>query len=218
MRKLLERIKRKFLLVTATFVWLLMAVIFLSNYVVVTKTSALVYDNIESVPYNRVGLLLGTSKYTAKNYQNQYFVNRIRAAAELYHAGKIEYILISGDNRYEYYNEPQMMQEDLIELGVPKEKIFLDYAGFRTLDSVIRAKKVFGLKRFTVISQRFHNERALFIAQNNGLNAVGYNAKDVSKNYGFKTNLREKFARVKVVLDMMTGKEPKFLGEQIEIK
>lgn len=218
MRKLLERIKRKFLLVTATFVWLLMAVIFLSNYVVVTKTSALVYDNIESVPYNRVGLLLGTSKYTAKNYQNQYFVNRIRAAAELYHAGKIEYILISGDNRYAYYNEPQMMQEDLIELGVPKEKIFLDYAGFRTLDSVIRAKKVFGLKRFTVISQRFHNERALFIAQNNGLNAVGYNAKDVSKNYGFKTNLREKFARVKVVLDMMTGKEPKFLGEQIEIK
>lgn len=214
----LQRIKRKFLLVTATFVWLLMAVIFLSNYVVVTKTSALVYDDIESVPYNRVGLLLGTSKYTAKNYQNQYFVNRIRAAAELYHAGKIDYILISGDNRYDYYNEPQMMQDDLIELGVPKEKIFLDYAGFRTLDSVVRAKKVFGLKSFTVISQRFHNERALFIAQNHGLHAVGYNAKDVSKNYGFKTNLREKFARVKVVLDMMTGKEPKFLGEQIEIK
>jgi SanA protein len=145
-------------------------------------------------------------------------VNRIRAAAELYHAGKIDYILISGDNRYDYYNEPQMMQDDLIELGVPKEKIFLDYAGFRTLDSVVRAKKVFGLKSFTVISQRFHNERALFIAQNHGLHAVGYNAKDVSKNYGFKTNLREKFARVKVVLDLMTGKEPKFLGEQIEIK
>lgn len=218
MLKIFHQVKRKFLLFTATAVWLLMAVIFLSNYVVVTKTSALVYDNVDKIPYNRVGLLLGTSKYTTKNYQNQYFVNRIHAAADLFHAGKIDYILISGDNRYAYYNEPQMMQEDLVELGVPKEKIFLDYAGFRTLDSVVRAKKVFGLKRFTVISQRFHNERALFIAQKNGLNAVGYNAKDVGKNYGFKTNIREKFARVKVVLDMMTGKEPKFLGEQIEIK
>jgi len=218
MRKLFLLIKRRFLLFTATAVWLLMALIFLSNYAVVSKTRDLVYDDINEIPYNRVGLLLGTSKYTTKNYHNQYFVNRIRAAAELFQAGKIDYILISGDNRFEYYNEPQMMLEDLIELGVPKEKIFLDYAGFRTLDSVVRAKKVFGLSNFTIISQRFHNERALFIAKNNGLNAIGYNAKDVSKNYGFKTNLREKFARVKVVLDMITRKEPKFLGEQIEIR
>jgi SanA protein len=203
---------------SATIIWLLLSIIFLSNYAVVSKAKSRVYDDIDSVPYNRVGLLLGTSKYTSKNYHNQYFLFRIQAAAELFHTGKIDYILISGDNRFEYYNEPQMMQEDLIALGVPKEKIFLDYAGFRTLDSIIRAKKVFGLNSFTVISQKFHNERAIFIARNNDLNAIGFNAKDVDKNYGFKTNLREKFARVKVVIDLITGKEPKFLGEQIEIR
>jgi SanA protein len=218
MRKLFQFIKHRFLLLTVTAVWLLMAAIFLSNYIVVSKTQNLVFDEIDDIPFNRVGLLLGTSKYTTKNYHNQYFDNRIRAAAELFFAGKIDYILISGDNRYEYYNEPKMMQEDLIALGIPKEKIFLDYAGFRTLDSVIRAGKVFGLKSFTVISQKFHNERAIYIAQNNGLNAIGYNAKDVGKNYGFKTNIREKFARVKVVLDIVVGKEPKFLGEKIDIK
>lgn len=199
-------------------VWLFVSVIYLSNYVVVSTAKDFIYNDLEEVPYNRVGLLLGTSKYTSGNYQNLYYKYRIQAAFALFNAGKIDYILISGDNRYEYYNEPQMMLEDLVELGVPKEKIFLDYAGFRTLDSVIRASKVFGLKQFTVISQEFHNERAIYIARKNGLEAIGYNAKDVSKNYGFKTNVREKFARVKVVLDMITGKEPKFLGEMIEIE
>ena len=218
MRRLFLFVKHRFLLITATVVWLLMAAIFLSNYLVVSRTRDLVYDNVDQIPYNRVGLLLGTSKFTSKNYHNQYYDNRIQAAAGLFFAGKIDYILISGDNRYEYYNEPQMMQKDLVALGIPTEKIFLDYAGFRTLDSVIRAKKVFGLKSFTVISQKFHNERAIYIAQHNDLKVIGFNAKDVGKNYGFKTNLREKFARVKVVLDMLTGKEPKFLGEEIEIK
>lgn len=213
----LRFLKTRFIVLSAIVLWLFFAVIFLCNYAVVSSAQEFIYDDASTIPHNRVGLLLGTSKYTSKNYQNQYFNNRILAAAALFHAQKIDYILISGDNRFAYYNEPQMMLEDLIELQVPKEKIYLDYAGFRTLDSVIRAKKIFGLKQLTVISQKFHNERAIFIARKNGIDAIGFNAKDVDKNYGFKTNVREKFARVKVVIDILTGKEPKFLGERIEI-
>ena len=218
MKKLLKFFREKFLFYTLTLIWFVLALMFVSHIIVVSQTEHLVYDKVDQVPYNRVGLLLGTSKYTSKKYQNLYFKNRIDAAAKLFHAGKIDFILVSGDNRFEYYNEPQMMLEDLLALGVPKEKIFLDYAGFRTLDSVIRAYKVFGLNSFTVISQRFHNERAIYIAQQFGLNVIGFNAKDVDKNYGFKTNLREKFARVKVLLDTVLKKEPKFLGKKITIQ
>jgi SanA protein len=217
MKKLKSIFNQKLLIRVATLVWITLATMFLSDNLVVSRSANFVFDDIQNVPYNKVGVLLGTSKYTSRNYRNQYFDNRIKAAVSLFHAGKIDFILISGDNQYAYYNEPQMMLDDLLAQGIPREKIFLDYAGFRTLDSVIRAKKIFGLKRFTVISQRFHNERAIYIAQNNNMEVVGYNAQDVNKKYGFKTNVREKFARVKVVLDILTGKEPKFLGEKILI-
>ena len=111
-----------------------------------------------------------------------------------------------------------MMKEDLVKRGIPENRIFLDYAGFRTLDSVVRCEQVFGEKEVIVISQRFHNERSIFIADSYGIKMQGYNAKDVSKAYGFKTNLREKFARVKVVLDLIFGTEPKFLGKKIKIQ
>ena len=94
----------------------------------------------------------------------------------------------------------------------------MDYAGFRTLDSVIRAKEIFGLETFTVISQKFHNERAIYLAKKYGIQVVGFNAKDVEGRSGFKTKLREYFARTKAVLDVITGKSPKFLGDKIKIK
>jgi SanA protein len=190
----------------------------LSNEIVGSYASPYTYDSLDAVPKNRVGLLLGTSKFTRNQNLNKYYDHRIKAAFDLFESKKINYILISGDNRYDYYNEPQMMLEDLVKMGIPREKIFLDYAGFRTLDSVIRASKVFGLKHFTVISQKFHNERAIYIARKNGIQAVGFNAKDVNKSYGFKTRLREKFARVKVVFDLIVGIAPKFLGERIAIQ
>lgn len=218
MKKLKSIFNQKLLIRVAALVWVTLATMFLSDNLVVSRSANFVFDDIQNVPYNKVGVLLGTSKYTSRNYRNQYFDNRIKAAVSLFYAGKIDFILISGDNQYAYYNEPQMMLDDLLAQGIPREKIFLDYAGFRTLDSVIRAKKIFGLKSFTVISQRFHNERAIYIAQNNDMKVVGYNAQDVNKKYGFKTNVREKFARVKVVLDILTGKEPKFLGDKILIR
>jgi SanA protein len=140
------------------------------------------------------------------------------AAVDLYKSGKIQYIVISGDNGSKVYNEPMDMKNELIRFGIPAERIFLDYAGFRTYDSIIRMNKIFGQKNFTVISQDFHTRRAVYIAKRVHLNAIGYNAKDVNKYYGFKTMLREKFARVKVFIDLLFNKKPKFLGEPVIIE
>lgn len=210
---LLKRLTR----ISLGLILLLILVIVSSDYYVKKSASKNLYAQVNSIPYNKVGLLLGTSKYTRAGYDNLYFKNRIDAAIELYNAGKIDYIIVSGDNSSKNYNEPKQMRKDLEAKGVPSNKIFEDYAGFRTLDSVVRSKAIFGQKSITIISQKFHNERALTIAKYKEIEAVGYNAKDVSSSYGLKTNIREKFARVKMMLDLITGKHPKFLGEAIEI-
>ncbi|MEL6672674.1 MAG: ElyC/SanA/YdcF family protein [Bacteroidota bacterium] len=175
------------------------------------------FDDIKQLPSQRVGLLLGTSKYTTRGTHNLYYKYRIQAAVKLYQAGKIRYILVSGDNGTTSYDEPSTIKEDLIRNGIPASRIYLDYAGFRTLDSIVRAKEIFGQKKLVVISQQFHNERALFLADAKGLEAVAFNAQDVSRSYGFKVQLREYLARVKVMLDLLIGKQPKFLGEKIVI-
>lgn len=184
---------------------------------VVRSTHTLLFSAAEDVPKRKVGLLLGTSKWVRGGRINLYYRYRIDAAVALYKAGKVEYILVSGDNSHKDYNEPETMRDDLIAAGIPADKIYLDYAGFRTLDSVVRCKEIFGESAITTISQPFHNQRALFLAQRKGLDAVAFNARDVSKEYGVKVQLREKAARVKMVLDLMFGKGPKFGGEKIKI-
>ncbi|WP_348650883.1 SanA/YdcF family protein [Empedobacter falsenii] len=109
------------------------------------------------------------------------------------------------------------MKQALIKNGIPEHVIYLDYAGFRTLDSMIRAKEIFSQNEFIVVSQEFHNQRAVYIARQNGINAYGYNAKDVNKQAGLKTNIREYFARTKVFVDSFLGIQPKFLGEKIDV-
>jgi SanA protein len=180
------------------------------------KTDGLTYNDSSEIPYRKVGLLLGTAKYSTDG-QNKFYLGRIQAAVKLFDAGKVDHILISGDNGSRYYNEPKQFREDLIRLGIPSEAITLDYAGFRTLDSVIRAKEVFGQDSITVISQEFQNERAIFIADAKGLDAIGFNAVDVSGSYGLKTKVRERFARVKMVWDLLIGQGPRYLGEPVLI-
>ncbi len=187
------------------------------DYWVRSATRHLVYDTAQHIPHNKVGLVLGTSKYLSSGEDNLYYTNRMRAAWKLFASGKIDYVLVSGDNAHKSYNEPQTMRNDLVELGIPKDRIYLDFAGFRTLDSVVRCKAIFGQDSITVISQQFHNQRAIYLAQNHGIAAVGFNAKDVNVYAGFKTQVREKLARVKMVLDLLIGKEPKFYGEPIKI-
>ncbi len=183
------------------------------------NTQERAYDDIDSLPHNKVGLLLGTSPLDRQGNTNYYFIYRIDAAEELIKAGKIDYILVSGENSSVDYDEPTWMRDSLVARGIPEDRIVLDFAGFRTLDSVVRAKEVFGQESFTIISQRFHNERALYLADYNGIDAVAYNAKDVSTwTKWLKIHGREYLARVKMMIDLAVNKQPHFLGEKVEIK
>ncbi len=175
------------------------------------------YSDTNLIGYNKIGLLLGTSKFLSNGNINQYYSFRIDAAIKLYNAEKIKYLIISGDNGRKEYSEPEMMRIDLINAGIDSNAIYLDYAGFRTFDSIKRLKEIFGQNSATVISQQFHNERAIYIAKQEGINAIGFNAKDVNKRSGFKTQLREKLARVKLFADYWLGTKPKFLGKKVII-
>ena len=151
------------------------------NAIVSSSTKNLNYDSISLVPTKKVALVLGTSKYLSNGNENLFYSYRINAVTELYKNKKVSFILISGDNGTQYYNEPETIKKDLIANGIPSEVIFLDYAGFRTLDSIVRCKKVFGEDDIIVVSQQFHNERAIYLAKANDMKAVGYNAKDIKK-------------------------------------
>ncbi len=166
-------------------------------------------DDVEPKP---VALLLGTARRTVAGRPNEFYQARIEAAAALFHSGKVQGILVSGDNATRWYNEPIAMRKDLIAAGVPPEFITLDYAGFRTLDSVIRAKEVFGQRQVVIVSQRFHAERAIFLARHFGLEASGLAAADPTSQGLLKVRAREVLARVAAVLDIVVGRAPKFLG------
>ena len=211
---MLKKLKFTFI----SFIVLSLTLIFISNYIIVGAAKNKTFSTLSEIPKNKVGLVLGTSKYLRDGRVNLYFTYRINATVQLFNSGKIDFVLISGDNGSVNYDEPNDFKNELLKKGIPEDKIFLDYAGFRTLDSVVRAKEIFGQNSVTIISQEFHNERAIYLASKHALSAVGYNAKDVSLNYGFKTQLREYLARTKAFLDIMIGIEPKFLGDKIEIK
>lgn len=178
------------------------------------------FVNVSNVPYNKVGLVLGTSPTMPSGKPNYFFTTRINAAAQLYKSGKVSYLLVSGDNGSRRYDEPTAMRDALIAAGVPARAIYLDYAGFRTLDSVVRAKKIFGQTSITIISHRFHNERAIYIAEHHDMKAVGFCAKDArfTRRSVMTTVVRESASRVKMFMDFLTGRKPKYLGEKITIQ
>ncbi len=175
-------------------------------------------DRIDEVPATHAALVLGCAETLANGRTNRYFTARMDAAARLYHAGKCRHLLVSGDNGREDYDETAAMAAALVARGVPEARIVRDHAGFATLDSVVRAREVFGLGSFVVVSQRFHNERALYIARHHGIDALGWNAADVSRRYGLKTRIRESLARVKTMLDLhLLHSGPKYLGPKIAV-
>ncbi|CAN5784656.1 vancomycin high temperature exclusion protein [soil metagenome] len=176
------------------------------------------FDRVEDVPARATALVFGTSPFTRYG-ENLFYNYRMEAVSALWKSGKVQHIIVSGDNSTENYDESTAMKNALVAIGVPDSVITLDYAGFRTLDSVVRCKWVFGQSEIIVVSQEFQNERAIFIANHFGINAVGFNAKDVPNRYGFKTAMREYLARVNAVLDIYILKtEPKFPGPPEPIK
>ncbi|GHB81236.1 hypothetical protein GCM10007390_39990 [Persicitalea jodogahamensis] len=176
--------------------------VLLCNVWVVVSTRPHSYFSVDSVPSNQVGLVLGTSKTTSAGEVNLYFKHRMEAAARLYNEGKVKSLILSGNNDSRYYNEPLDMEKAMLKLGIPKSALLLDYAGYRTFDSVIRCKYLFKQDHITIVSQDFHNARALYIAQNEGLNAVSFAAQDVPAGYSLRTLVREYLARPKAVLDV----------------
>ena len=206
------------ILVTGLILTILVIVsVFIINNQVTNFAKGRTYYKTRHIPHRRVGLLLGTGRVVSTGQMNLYYLYRIRATVALFKAHKIDIILISGDNSRKDYDEPSMMKTDLMAQGIPEERIHLDYAGFRTLDSMVRCKEIFGQNKITVISQHYHNERAIYIAHKKGIDAIGFNAIDVGGSYGIKNHTREKLARVKMILDLLLNKQPKYLGEKIKI-
>ncbi|MCQ9121031.1 hypothetical protein BKG95_02720 [Rodentibacter pneumotropicus] len=169
-----------------------------------------VFEDVDKLPYHPYGVVLGTSKYVATGKTNDYYTNRLAAAKTLIDHQKVSYLLLSGDNRTSQYNEPRTMLRDLRKMDVPRDRLFQDFAGFRTLDSVVRANKVFQVPSYTIISQKFHCERALFIAKHHDIDAICFAAKQPDTYLG--TRIRETFARVKAIFDLVIGIQPYFLG------
>ncbi len=177
-------------------------IILICNIWIVFTTKKKIYYFSESLPPNDYGLVLGTSKKTSNNKENLYYKYRIEAAAKLYFEGKVKKLILSGNNDSQYYNEPRDMQKSLQAKGIPSDVMILDYNGFRTYDSMIRAKKVFDQKNVTIISQPFHNHRALYICLHNDISAVSYAAQDVPTMYSLKTIFREYLARPLTLVDV----------------
>lgn len=201
-----------------TFFILVIAFTVYANIRVERAVESRIFTSVDFIPHNKVALLLGTNPLNRRGRPNSYFINRINTAAELYHAGKVDFIIASGDNHTKEYDEPTAMRDSLIAHGVPEDRIVLDFAGFRTLDSVARAKEVFGCDSLTIISQEDHNARALYLADANGIDAVAVSA-PLRAGRWVRTRLaiREWLARDKIMLDIWFGEQPHFLGEKIKI-
>lgn len=187
--------------------------IILLGYIFFEIESYEVYSNVISVPNRETALVLGTGKFLNGNRPNKYYWGRIDAAFDLYKSGKVSKILISGDNSSPDYNEPEMMKADLIGKGVPARDITLDYAGFRTLDSIRRAKNVFGVDSPVIVTQYYHAKRALYLCKSSGItNATAYEAPaDVPFTYKLRNNSREALAWIKAWIDInILKKKAKF--------
>lgn len=213
-----KKILKRFFMATGLFLLLCIALLLICNQIVVSNAKGKCFSDMDSIAPTRWGLLLGTTPQTRiGNRQNMFFKYRIDAAEQLYKAGKVESFLISGDeNSLDGVNEPVCMRDSLEARGVPADIIYLDGKGFRTLDSVVRTSKIYGIESFVIISQLFHNERALYLAEHLDLDVEGlqaYNAVSPNTGLSFITYAREYLARVKLFWDVLTDKQPAVLGE-----
>ncbi|HIF9138889.1 TPA: SanA/YdcF family protein [Photobacterium damselae] len=196
---------------------ILIIFVLLSNLSILNASNRTFYS-VDDLPEQTTCLVLGTAKYFHSGRENTFYINRMKAAVKAYKAGKCKTIIVSGDNSLLDYNEPEDMKSSLITLGIPEQRIYCDYAGGRTLDSVIRFKTIFEQKSGVVISQKFHNERAIYIAKANGIDLIGYNAKDVTAFNGFRTKIREILARTRAYIDVnILHSQPRHGGDKIKI-
>lgn len=210
---------RRMLFLSLVSVLGLAGVLVLANWWVLRSSHSRVVYRLEDLEPHDVGLVLGTSPILRGGWKNPFFEARMNAAAQLFREGKVRHLLVSGDNGQKRYDEPTAMRDALVARGVPAEVVTLDYAGFRTLDSVERARSVFGLKDAVIITDDFHLPRALFLARAKGLGATGYRPEPVPWKWSKKTRVREMLSRVKACLDIYVLRtKPRFGGPREEIR
>ncbi|MES2705865.1 MAG: ElyC/SanA/YdcF family protein [Verrucomicrobiota bacterium] len=191
----------------------------LFNGWVVRRSAARVTADAAAAPRIQVALVMGTSRRLANGQTNAFWKGRMDAAAALYKAGKVKQILVSGDNRAANYNEPRDMRDGLVARGVPFGVITLDYAGLRTLDSVIRAHEIFGVTECVIVTDDFHLPRALWLADRRGLKATGFHGKSLPWGTSGKARVREWLARINAGLEeWVLGTGAKHYGEREKLE
>ena len=200
MPKMKKTLKRSLWVIMAIMVAGL-AVVAGCELAVYSASKGRVYSDVDEIPHREVGLLLGTNPKGRRGGANMFYNYRIDAAVELYEAGKVDRILISGAKKGAGYDEPQAMREALVVRGVPDSILVLDGQGFHTIESIVRAKEVYEVDSLTVISQEFHNRRSLYMAKHNGMDAIAFNAATTTiLRWRVIMFLRERASRVKAVL------------------
>jgi len=207
-----KRLKR-IMLCALAFFGLIAVVMFICDRMVCYAAKDRLYDNVDSIPHRKVGLILGTSPISTWNgRRNYYFDHRIKAGAELYKAGKVDWLVVSGGdyrNTENGYDEPTAMRDSLIKQGVDSARIVLDYDGTRTLNSLSKMRDVYRQDSIVIISQKYHNERALYQAKHLGIKAIGFNAHTPGRRTSWWRNRgREVLARVKLFIDIARGLHP----------
>lgn len=204
---------RRLLIVLTILISIGLAAIFGADIVCRNAAARRIFHSTQTIPANDVGLVLGTGKLTGRGNPNLHFTQRIAAAVELFQSGKVRHLLVSGDNHVQGYDEPTDMRDALVAAGVPTNAITCDYAGFRTLDSIVRADTVFGLTNFTIVTEEFHCPRAIWIARRHGLNVVAFAAPDLSVRWSARVKIREALARTWCAVDLyVLNRQPKFTG------
>lgn len=211
---------KKCCIITGIIFLIIALYIAVSNILILSLSSSRTFETVDDLPECEAALVLGCSPYVPGTQRpNLFFHRRLNAAAELYHSGKVKKLIVSGDNSREGYNEPEAMRQELIARGVPDEDIYCDYAGFSTLDSVIRAEDIFSQRRYIIISQGFHGQRAVFLARIKGQDVYAFAAEDIRTAYWrIKNHTREiLLARPKALLDILLFRGAKFSGEKVDL-
>lgn len=208
-----KRAVKVFLRLSATMSGIILGFLLYSNHVVESAASGRFYSVLDSLPSRDVGIVLGCAPYI-DGRPNPYFWGRMRAAAQLQKLGRVRVLLVSGDNGRAGYDEPRAMREALESLGIPHKAIVCDFAGFRTLDTMVRAHKVFGLSQATVITDDFHMARSLYCAQQAGIDCVGFPSHVGRTSQSNWLNFREAFGKMRAVMDMQyLHTQPTYLGK-----
>lgn len=215
-KKMGKKVFRKPLKVLLAIITILVLSPFIIFFVVNASVNDQIYHNVVDIPQRRVAIVFGAG-YWLNEEPSDVLRDRILTAVELYKNKKVEKIIMSGDNRFENYDEPSVMIDYAKKQGVPEDALQPDYAGRRTYDTCYRAKNIFGLDEAILVTQDFHLPRALYTCQSVGLDVIGMSADLMNYQNNTEMQMRDIMALSLAIIDVNFRKPPVVMGEKIEI-